>query len=265
MAKNDVQQSLQISFERSQDLSKCIICQKAKDNKGSDKLTSTEKGRRIVIDCSVLLKDDILEGIQENEYEQIKYHVNTCYSRYKRLKERTEIKVDIVEEETAESTSSLDNQNENRPKRRKLSMCTPPAEKPCIVCNHIKSKGDNRRFRICEVTRAHLFLSAIKFNKDDVYTRCILFENFGDVYAADVMYHKNCLSNYLRKFEREIDNILSPPLDASEKIEIATLLEEFLSTINIKNKATSLSEFRDLFNTYLIKQGIEGKMGFTNY
>ena len=65
-------------------------------------------------------------------------------------------------------------------------------ESPCIVCNQMKSKGIVKRFRICEARRARLFLSAIKFNKDDVYTRCSLLQNIGDVYAANIMYHKKC-------------------------------------------------------------------------
>ena len=68
------------------------------------------------------------------------------------------------------STSS-----EGRFKRRKLmgneNTSIASEEKPCIICNQMKSRGDTKRLRICEATRANLFLSVIKFNKDVVYIR----------------------------------------------------------------------------------------------
>ena len=59
-------------------IDKCIICQKPKDNQGNKKLTSTANGRSTITECS--------------NFNQIKYHVNTCYSRYVRQKKRTEDK-----------------------------------------------------------------------------------------------------------------------------------------------------------------------------
>ena len=101
--------------------------------------------------------------------------------------------------------------------------------------------------RICEARRARLFLSTIKYNKDDVYTRCSLLQNIGDVFAAVVMYHRKCLSNYLRRFEREIEEILNPPLSELEKGDINTLFKEFVETINVQNKAYALSDCRERF------------------
>ena len=62
------------------------------------------------------------------------------------------------------------------------------------------------------------------------------------------MYHKNCLSNYLRKFEREIEMILNRSLDSAENVEISNIFQEFVKTINIKNHAYFLSACRDSFN-----------------
>ena len=88
-------------------------------------------------------------------------------------------------------------------------------EKPRIICNQMKSRGDTKRLRICEATRANLFLSVIKFYKDVVYIRWALIEKLGDVYAADVMYHKNCLSNYLRIFEGEVESWIKVNLEST--------------------------------------------------
>ena len=149
-----------------------------------------------------------MDGVEE--LDQIKYHVNTCYSRYVRQKKRTEDK-DVDEGEPEDPTkdervSSRNKQSTSETrgsKRWKLDLSNTAStsasavkESPCIVCNQMKSKGIVKRFRIGEARRARLFLSAIKSNKNDVYTRCSLIQNIGDVYAADIMYHKKCLSNY---------------------------------------------------------------------
>ena len=54
--------------------------------------------------------------------------------------------------------------------------------------------------------RAKQFLSTTKFFKDDIYTRTIFLNNVGDVFAADILYHRNCLRNYILKFQRESFN-----------------------------------------------------------
>ena len=111
-----------------------------------------------------------------------------------RSKKRSESKiqnstVDISIESTPSTGSK---ESEVRPKRRKLLQSPLICEKTCIICNKIKCQGDNKRLRICETRRAKLLLSAVKFNKDDVHTRCILYKVPGNVFAADVMYHKKC-------------------------------------------------------------------------
>ena len=90
MVTSDLPTILQISLDIRKDLNKCIICQTVKDNKGTTKLTSTEKGRTTILDCSIHLKDNLLEDIQESDHDKIQYPVNTCYPRYVRSKERAE-------------------------------------------------------------------------------------------------------------------------------------------------------------------------------
>ena len=60
------------------------------NNKGNQKLTSTEKGRGVIVECSKLLNDELLEGIPDSQYENIQYHVNNCYQPCVRSKERLE-------------------------------------------------------------------------------------------------------------------------------------------------------------------------------
>ena len=125
---------------------------------------------------------------------------------------------------------------ENRPKRRKVLDVnfTLPSEKPCIICNQLKSRGDTKILRISEPRRASLFLSGIKFNKNGVFTRCILLGSPGDIFAADIMYYKNCLSNYLRKPECEVEMIMNSPLGSAENFEITNIFQEFVRAIRLK-------------------------------
>ena len=106
------------------------------------------------------------------------------------------------------STPATDKQAKSSRNSTDSSSVPSPREKPCIICNHIKLKGEIKRWRISEYSRAKKFLAAANFNKDDVYTRCVLMHNLGDVYAADVMYHSSCMSSYILKFKREIESLL---------------------------------------------------------
>ena len=56
-----------------------------------------------------------------------------------------------------------------------------------------------------------------------------------------------CLSNYLRRFEREIEEILNPPLSELEKGDINMLFKEFAETIDFQNKTHALSDSHEQF------------------
>ena len=60
-------------------LEKCILCQKVKDNRGDKKLTRTKNRRKKLVECSKVLNDGLLSGIEDEG--RIKYHVNTCYPK----------------------------------------------------------------------------------------------------------------------------------------------------------------------------------------
>ena len=77
------------------------------------------------------------------------------------------------------------------------------------------------------------------------------------------MYHKKCLSNYLCRFEHEIEEILNPPLSELEKGDINLLFKEFVETIDVQNKAYALSDCREQFERYLEKSDHKGTL-FSN-
>ena len=165
MVLNEPPSGLNISLQILKDVNKCMICQKNKNNKGNGKLTSTEKGRGSITNCSSCLKNYLLEGIV---WTKENYRVNTCYPRCVRSSERFEKKIEITQiedlnDELGPSTSFT----ENRPKWRRVSDSnfTLPSEKLCIIWNLIKSKGDTQILRISEARRASLFLSAITLTR----------------------------------------------------------------------------------------------------
>ena len=101
----------------------------------------------------------------------------------------------------------------SRQKRAKTGANPSPKEKPCIICDQIKYQGDTKKFHICEENAAKTLLQAANSNKDSVYTRCILFKGMGDVYAADVTYHNNCVSRDIKKFLYDVDTLMTFGVD----------------------------------------------------
>ena len=72
MKKEDKKKS---NFDRS------ILCQKVKDSKCDKKLRSTLNGTTLLFQSSTILKYDLVTEIPDDEKQNVKYHVNTCYSR----------------------------------------------------------------------------------------------------------------------------------------------------------------------------------------
>ena len=242
------------------DLRLCIICQNVKDCKGCDKLTSTENGRDNIITASRLLQYNYLINIIDTELKNIKYHVNTCYARYQKTKQRFSTKKLIFPSPPGSSKDVQSPDCEiNRPKRRKILDNKEPREKPCIICNQIKCKGDIRKLRICEPRRAKQLLTAVKFNNDDVYTRCILYKTIGDVFAADLVYHKNCMTNYLVKFHRDVSDLLDENDEQCNDDTVNVYFVEMIKTLELEKRGYAVSDCRDVLNTQLNKTAEIGK------
>ena len=58
-------------------LQKCTLRHKVKHNRGDIKLTSTEIGKKTLVECSKVIKNGLLSGIKDEA--QIKCHVNSWY------------------------------------------------------------------------------------------------------------------------------------------------------------------------------------------
>ena len=128
-----------------------------------------------------------------------KYHLKpkACYSAYL-LKSKRSAKAKIESEsvqQVEEGESSGSYKAPKRQKRSTSSSCN-DSERKCVICDRAReSCGDRNRvlYRISESNRATLFLDALNFYKDEVQTRCTFLDTAGDVFAADVFYHRNCL------------------------------------------------------------------------
>ena len=53
---------------------------------------------------------------------------------------------------------------------------------------------DDKLFPLCETDCANLFISATKFNLDDVYIRTSFYDTKEKLFATDILSHKQCMN-----------------------------------------------------------------------
>ena len=122
-------------------------------------------------------------------------------------------------------------------------------EKKCTVCGNVKHKGDRRKFRICEDERAGKFLKAVVFLQDAVYYRTSDLQDVYSVFGADIYCHKNCIRNYLVKYDRAILVHDTQSFQSLKDRCFARLLEDI--DIHLKDgQGFTLSSLSDLANGY---------------
>ena len=90
----------------------------------------------------------------------------------------------------------------------------------------------------------------MKFFKVDVFTRCAVTQNEGDVFAADIMYHSNCLSSCILGFKRELWQLINDQNDLDE----TDILKNSIKDINLKHHTVYISMIRDSMNSKFQKQ-----------
>ena len=182
-------------------LKKCVICQ---EEKRSEKTVSTENGRAKFISASKSLDDGLLTGLTGEELENVKYHLKECYKKYilRAERERKDTETKNEKQKSEEEDPEISSPVHVRSKRRKINE-----QAKCIICNQTKHKNDKQLYRLCEPSRANTFSEAIKFNLDEVYTRCSVYQTKEDLYAADLMSHKASMNKYLKQFQRDIKDV----------------------------------------------------------
>ena len=245
------------------DLSKCIICRQSK-KKGENALSSSAKGVQKVIETSTKLNDGLLDGLTAEQKQKIQYHGKSCYCTYVLKGSRSTEKVPDDQEDSTQDISCLEVDVSEPRTLRSASLSSPEGRKVCIICNQAKNKGEIELSRICENKRAATFLAALKFNKDAVYTRCVFFKTVGDIYAADIKYHSNCMSGYFLQFERDRAKIndICNELDKESDLVLKSAVDDLCASLELASKGYVLSECRDIINKELAEA--ESKIMITN-
>ena len=89
--------------------------------------------------------------------------------------------------------------------------------------------------------------------KDDVQTKCILWKTPGNVFAADVMYHENCLSGYVLKFKFKF--IMSDSNDIEDECT-KTVIKDVLMSKDLTTSAYHLSDLCEEVTRQLLSWNI---------
>ena len=63
-----------------------------------------------------------------------------------------------------------------------------------IICGSKTFRKDSKLYRLCETEWAELFLRATKLNMDAVFTKVSIFDKPVDLFAADIMSHRQCMN-----------------------------------------------------------------------
>ena len=134
---------------------------------------------------------------------------------------------------------------------------TTPRERPsskqhvtkqvCVICTKTQHKGERQKFRICESSRAKLFLKATSYLQDEVFSRVADLESESRVFGADLMYHKLCLETYLRKYDRGVSSHKKERESSSKRLLFLQEVESIKELID-RGFGVPLSEIRDTLN-----------------
>ena len=138
--------------------------------------------------------------------------------------------------------------------RSKITPCDPQKghnvdifHEKCVVCGivfeYLKGAKNADKFRISENERAGKFLKAAVYFQCPVYTQTCDLQDETAVFGADLYCHKNCINNYLKRYEREVNRATSLQ-PSSEKLEVFdNLLTEIDVGLN-SGMGYELSELR---------------------
>ena len=68
-----------------------LLCQNVKESAGSSKLTSAVAVRQTILSTSNKFEDGLVTSIDQNRLVDIRYHVTSCYTTYKKKRARHEV------------------------------------------------------------------------------------------------------------------------------------------------------------------------------
>ena len=153
--------------------------------KKNEYFSSTSSGIEKLIDPLNKLQDELLKGI--TDLSVIQYHCNGCYKPYT-LQTQRELENRKQKEhrtENNEAESSVLVEQDRRSKRQKSND---NRSDECIVCGSKTFRKDRKLYRLCETERPETF------NMDAVFIKVSIFDKPDDLFAADIMTHKQCMN-----------------------------------------------------------------------
>ena len=72
----------------------------------------------------------------------------------------------------------------------------------------------------------------------------------GDVWAKDVMYHNNCMSKYISKFQRHVQKLLADDFENPEKSNhIEEAFNNLIGSLDIATNGYAFLDVRDKHET----------------
>ena len=132
-----------------------------------------------------------MEG--KTDLSVIQYHSNECYKPYtlqaQRELEKRKQKDHRTENNEAESSVLVE--QDILSKRQKSND---NSSNEGIICGNTTFRKDSKLYKLCETERTELLLHATKFNTDAVFTKASIFDKPYDLFAADIMSHKQCMN-----------------------------------------------------------------------
>ena len=182
------------------DIVKCIFFQI--DTKKEP--TSSEKGRKRILDAVTIRKDIVNKRLTTIGDERFSYHMdNHFYKTYTHQKSFNKHRMaSSVPRDQAEGCP------ETSKRSRSLSTARNPAGKkvdiyttPCVICGQVKYYGSINKHRICESGRAQHFLEITAFFQDEVCKRTCDIQDIYGVFGSDIYYHPACFSKYIKRLK----------------------------------------------------------------
>ena len=238
------------------DIKKCIICQ----IETKKKPTSSEKGRKRILEAATIRKDIVNKRLKTIGDEPFSYHMdNQCYKTYTHQKSvNKHRRASSVPRDQAERCP------ETSKRSRSLSTARNPAGKkvdiyttPCVICGQVKYYGSTNKHRICESGRAQHFLEVTSFFQDEVYKRTCDIQDIYGVFGSDIYYHPACFSKYIKRFENSRRPVQSRTMSTRKQ-----LLDSVFESIHqglVQGKGYPLSDIRDRCNNLLSADKVDNR------
>ena len=78
-----------------------------------------------------------------------------------------------------------------------------------------------------------------------------MYKSKGDIFAADVLSHKNCMKSYLLQYQRKVQDILSIDEEEEDSGFVQSAFSKLLEQIHLLEKGYALSTCREIINSFL--------------